>query len=116
MGGVARPLREAGQDPSRFMALGFHAIWAENRNLADDATIADLLEAAGLRSGAQIKAAREDRIGALYEQYTREAVDKGCFGSPCYLLNGEPFWGQDRLDLLEDTIRSGRSAYTVPAA
>ncbi|HSM20110.1 MAG TPA: DsbA family protein, partial [Hyphomicrobiales bacterium] len=51
-----------------------------------------------------------------YQQYTDEAIDKGCFGSPCYVLNGEPFWGQDRLELLEDAIRSGREPYAAPAA
>jgi len=107
---------EARQDPGPFMALGFNAIWVENRDLGDDAVIADVLEAAGLKSGPLIKAAREDRIGALYEQYTREAIEKGCVGSPCYVLNGEPFWGQDRLELLEDAIRSGREPYAAPAA
>jgi len=107
---------EARQDPAPFMALGFHAIWVENRNLADDAVIAELLEAAGMKSGPLIKAAKEDRIGELYALYTREAVELGCFGSPCYLLKGEPFWGQDRLELLEDAVRSGRQPYVAPAA
>lgn len=107
---------EARQNPAPFMALGFHAIWVEERDLADDAVIADVLEAAGMKSGALIKAAKEDRVGELYAQYTREAIEKGCFGSPCYLLNGEPFWGQDRLELLEDAIRAGRAPYAAPAA
>jgi len=106
---------EARQEPGPFMALGFNAVWVENRNLADEAVVAEVLEAAGMKSGALIKAAQEDRIGELYEQYTTEAIEKGCFGSPCYVLNGEPFWGQDRLELLEDAIRSGRAPYAAPA-
>ncbi|MDP2619152.1 MAG: 2-hydroxychromene-2-carboxylate isomerase [Hyphomicrobiales bacterium] len=107
---------EAGQNPGPFMALGFHAIWVEDRNLADDSVVADVLEAAQMKSGPLIKAAKEDRTGELYRQYTDEAIERGCFGSPCYVLNDEPFWGQDRVDLLEDAIRSGRQPYTVPAA
>jgi len=34
------------------------------------------------------------------------------FGSPAYVLDGEIFWGQDRLELLADALKSGRSAYT----
>jgi 2-hydroxychromene-2-carboxylate isomerase len=34
------------------------------------------------------------------------------FGSPAYVLNGEVFWGQDRLDLLDDALASGRAPYT----
>lgn len=107
---------EARQDPAPFMALGFNAVWLDNRNLADDSVIADTIEAAGLKSGPLIKAAKEDQIAALYEQYTKEALEKGCFGSPSYVLNGEPFWGQDRLELLEDAIRSGRAPFAAPAA
>jgi 2-hydroxychromene-2-carboxylate isomerase len=113
---VAIAICEARQDPGPFMALGFNAVWVEERNLADDSVIADVLEAAGLKSGPVIKSAREDRIGELYQQYTKEAIELGCFGSPCYVLNGEPFWGQDRIDLLEDAIGSGRAPYAAPAA
>jgi 2-hydroxychromene-2-carboxylate isomerase len=34
------------------------------------------------------------------------------FGSPAYVLDGEVFWGQDRIDLLEDALKSGRSPYS----
>jgi len=40
----------------------------------------------------------------------RGHVDDG-FGAPTWFLNGEMFWGQDRIDLLEDAIASGRAPY-----
>ena len=36
-----------------------------------------------------------------YEQYTQEAITAGVFGAPSYVVDGEIFWGQDRLDFLE---------------
>ncbi|BAJ82440.1 putative oxidoreductase [Acidiphilium multivorum AIU301] len=35
----------------------------------------------------------------------------GVFGAPSYILNGELFWGQDRLDLLDDALATGRPPY-----
>lgn len=113
---VVIALAEAGQNPAPFLALGFRAVWEEERNLAEADVIAELLESAGQKGAAIIKAAGEERIGALYQQYTREAIETGCLGSPCYVLKGEPFWGQDRLDLLDDALRSGREPYVPPAA
>jgi 2-hydroxychromene-2-carboxylate isomerase len=37
-------------------------------------------------------------------------------GSPCYVLDGEVFWGQDRLDLLDRMLASGRAGYKMDAA
>ena len=42
-----------------------------------------------------------------------EAIEAGVFGSPAYVLEGEVFWGQDRLDLLEDALASGRAPFTA---
>ena len=44
-------------------------------------------------------------VKATYERYTHAAVEAGVFGSPSYVLEGEIFWGQDRLDFLEDALQ-----------
>ena len=41
-----------------------------------------------------------------------EALAADVFGSPVYVLEGEVFWGQDRLELLEDALKSGRAPYS----
>jgi 2-hydroxychromene-2-carboxylate isomerase len=48
---------------------------------------------------------------AVYALNLENAVAADVFGSPAYVLVGEVFWGQDRLDLLDDALRSGRPAY-----
>jgi 2-hydroxychromene-2-carboxylate isomerase len=52
---------------------------------------------------------------ALYALNLENAVAQDVFGSPAYVLDGEVFWGQDRLELLDDALTSGRPPYT-PAA
>ena len=41
---------------------------------------------------------------AAYESYTQEAVERQVFGAPTYVFDGEPYWGQDRLDFLERAL------------
>ena len=47
---------------------------------------------------------QDEKINSTYEENTIEAISKGVFGAPTYILNNEIFWGQDRLDLLEANI------------
>jgi len=75
------------------------AVWAEERNIADPAVMAALIGEAGLDASA-IAGRRQDAI-ATYEANTQEASRQQVFGAPWYTWQGEPFWGQDRLDLLE---------------
>jgi 2-hydroxychromene-2-carboxylate isomerase len=44
-------------------------------------------------------------VQELYEDYTQQAIDAQVFGAPSYLLDGEIFWGQDRLDFLERALQ-----------
>lgn len=106
-------LVESSHNPAPFMALGFQAVWQEERDLADEAVLAELLDHAGLKGRAMMERAKEAAIGELYDRNTREAIDSGYFGSPCYVRDGEPFWGQDRLELLEDAIRTDRPPFTA---
>jgi len=81
------------------------AIWAEERNLADPHTLSAIIGEAGLDEAAI--AARRADAAAEYEANTRQAIDHQVFGAPWYVWKGEPFWGQDRLDLLERSIAQG---------
>src|SRR5437762_1313996 len=51
-------------------------------------------------------------IGAAYEQNRQDALASDVFGSPAYVLDGEVFWGHDRIELLADALKSGRAAYS----
>jgi 2-hydroxychromene-2-carboxylate isomerase len=77
------------------------ACWVQERNLADAATLAAIATEQGLDAVALAATAAGDAARATYEAFTAEAIDKSVFGSPTYIVDGEPFWGQDRLDFLE---------------
>lgn len=102
---------DGGHDPDAFVRKAFAAIWEEERNLGDEATLTMIAAEAGLPAAGLVEAAKSDATHGLYEQNFHDAVGADAFGSPCYVLEGEVFWGQDRLDLLNDALTSGRPPY-----
>jgi 2-hydroxychromene-2-carboxylate isomerase len=66
----------------------------------------------GLDSTTLMERALGTTTEAIYALNLENAVAGDVFGSPAYVLDGEVFWGQDRLDLLDDALSSGRPAYT----
>jgi len=58
-----------------------------------------------------MEAAQGDMTEALYALNLENAIAADVFGSPAYVLEGEVFWGQDRLELLDDALASGREPY-----
>jgi 2-hydroxychromene-2-carboxylate isomerase len=79
------------------------AVWAEERNVADEVTLAAILGECGLGNGL-LDAARAPAIEQRYRAHTQRAIDAGVFGAPSYVLDGEIFWGQDRLDFVERAL------------
>ena len=102
---------EAGLDPAPFLLLAYPAIWEDERDLGDPATIKELGERAGLPAEKLLARASDDAISAAYEQNRQDAIEIGVFGAPAYVLDGEVFWGQDRIELLADALKSGRPPY-----
>jgi 2-hydroxychromene-2-carboxylate isomerase len=78
--------------------------WAEERNCADIATLDQLIVGAGLDASAVHGGETEAK--SAYEAYTQEAIERQVFGAPSYVLDGEIFWGQDRLDFLERALKT----------
>jgi 2-hydroxychromene-2-carboxylate isomerase len=101
----------ARKDPDAFLRRAFAGVWEDDRNLADPLVLAELAEAAGLDSTSLVAAAQGDMTEALYGLNLENAVAKDVFGSPAYVLDGEVFWGQDRLELLDAALTSGRGPY-----
>jgi 2-hydroxychromene-2-carboxylate isomerase len=110
--GVAIAAIEAGLDPDRYLARGFAAVWEDQLSLADPATVAKLADESGLPGKQLVERSEQEAIGAAYEQNRQDALANDVFGSPAYVLNGEVFWGQDRIDLLGDALKSGRAPYS----
>jgi 2-hydroxychromene-2-carboxylate isomerase len=103
-------------DPAAFVQSVFVGVWEQQKNLADPTTLSQLLAEAGFRAADILAAAETADVKGRYERNRLDAIAIGAFGSPCYVLEGEVFWGQDRLDLLEDALRSRRPPYSASAA
>ena len=83
-----------------FTGALMRAVWVEERHIADPATLAALLAENGL--GAQrLDESRAPAAQLAYDANTERAIALGVFGAPTYAVDGELFWGQDRLDFLQ---------------
>ena len=100
-----------GADPAPFVLEVFDGVWEKQRNLGDPAALAEALRETGFDPQGTLAKADSDEIRAAYERNRVEAIAIGAFGSPCYVLDGEVFWGQDRLELLDDALASGRPPF-----
>jgi len=78
------------------------AVWAEERNIADADTRAAIATEQGLDPAKLASFA--DQAAAAFDAYTEEAIAAQVFGAPWYLVEGEPFWGQDRLEFVERAL------------
>ncbi|WP_144635648.1 2-hydroxychromene-2-carboxylate isomerase [Bordetella genomosp. 13] len=84
------------------------AQWCDERDISDPQTLAAILVEEGLDAGALMAHADEPGVEAEYRRNTDQAVARGVFGSPSYVYEGELFWGQDRLEMLEEAIVASR--------
>ena len=80
------------------------AVWTEERNPADPATLKAILGECGLDADAVLKAS--DSMAAKREAYTKHAIDQSVFGAPFFVIDGERFWGQDRLEFVDRKLAS----------
>jgi len=82
------------------------AVWADERNIADESHLAALLAVAKLPAR-RIDDAQSQAVHERYEADSQRAIDAGVFGAPTFIIDGEMFWGQDRLDFVERRLRRG---------
>lgn len=103
---------EAGLDPDPLLRRAFAAIWETQLDLGDSEVLVRLADESGLPGRQLVERAASSEIGAVYAKNQQDAQAADVFGSPAYVLNGEVFWGQDRLELLDDALKSKRQPYT----
>lgn len=95
------------QAPARFEALLkvlFEGLWVHRRNLSDPAVLADTLAQAGFDVGAFMALAAQPEVKEALKQATERAVAKGVFGAPTCFVGEQMFFGQDRLDFVEEAL------------
>jgi 2-hydroxychromene-2-carboxylate isomerase len=77
------------------------AVWAEDRNIADADTLVAIAGACNLDGKELLKSAETASVQAEYDRYTDDAIAANVFGAPWYVIDGQGYWGQDRLDFVE---------------
>lgn len=83
------------------------AVWEQQRDIADAATLTAILGEQSLPAERLARSAADD-IGARYDANTQRAIDASLFGAPSYVIDGELFWGQDRLDFVQRALAADR--------
>lgn len=76
------------------------AVWTQERDIASPTVLAELLSECGL-DALRLAQSQQDDVKGRYAQHTATAIAAGVFGAPSYVIDGEIFWGQDRLDFVE---------------
>jgi 2-hydroxychromene-2-carboxylate isomerase len=80
------------------------AVWQEEHDIANVATLTDLLRKHRL-DAACLELSNSAEVQTRYDSYTQSAIDTQVFGAPSYVIHGEMFWGQDRLDFVAAALK-----------
>ena len=83
----------------------FRAIWADQKRMEDPIVIAEVLRAAGFDPAGMLAAIQQQDVKDKLKAVTEEAVSRGVFGAPTFFIGKEMFFGQDRLDFVEEEAR-----------
>lgn len=87
-----------------FHAALFRAMWRDGKNVGDAEVLGEVLSEAGLDASAILGRIGDADVKAQLKANSDEAVERGAFGAPTFFVDGEMFFGNDRLDFLEEKL------------
>jgi 2-hydroxychromene-2-carboxylate isomerase len=96
--------QQAGLDAFPLSHAILRALWAEERDISDPDVRRAIANENGYDGDALVAAETSDAVQATYQANSDEAERLGVFGAPTYVVDGELFWGQDRLDFVERAL------------
>ena len=91
----------------RFALAAFNVYFGQGRDITPAETVAEFAEPLGVDRDALLAAVQDQAIKQRLKDETGKAIDAGVFGSPFYIIDGEPFWGADRLWMIRRWLKSG---------
>ena len=103
-GQVVLATQDQGLDDVALTSALMRAVWVDEKNISDPDTVASIATSIGLDGPALVNAA--DSFADALIANSEEAIARGVFGFPFYIVGDEPFWGQDRLDFVEQALQS----------
>ena len=110
---VVLAILDKGDDPHPAISRFYSGTWERDENLNDPDVVVRLADEVGFDGRELTRIADLPHIRERYRNNLDAAVADGVFGSPAFILNGELFWGQDRLPFLDEALISGRPPYKV---
>ena len=87
----------------RISGAVFRAVWEQELDIASPDTLALLLAQCGLAAN-RLELSRGQPVQEKFQANTQAAIAAHVFGAPSYVVNGEIFWGQDRLEFLQNDL------------
>ena len=102
---IAVDLHDGVEAAMKISGAVFSACWAQERHIADEKVLAELLAECGL-DASRLEQSYSQAVQERYEANTGQAIKAGVFGAPSYVIEGELFWGQDRLDFVERRLQA----------
>jgi 2-hydroxychromene-2-carboxylate isomerase len=103
---IAVAMKDGGEAALKLAGAVHAAVWAQERHIADESTLAAILREQGLNP-ARLEDSHAQAVHEQYETNTKQAIAAGVFGVPSYVIEGEIFWGQDRLDFVQRRLMLG---------
>ena len=88
-----------------YLAAIFNALWSEQLNMESPEVVAEVLSKAGIDVTDFMARISETEVKERLKDTTEEAVARGVFGAPSFFVNGEMFFGQDRLSFVETALK-----------
>ena len=90
---------------AEFVDCLFRALWVEGRNLNDPQTIAAVLTENGFDPQEIMTLCNDESVKATLKENTEAAIKRGVFGAPSMFIGDQLYFGQDRLDFVEEALR-----------
>lgn len=90
-----------------FARAVYRAYFVEDRNISEPETLLDIAKSLDVDSAALSEAMSGSAIKERFKAEVEVALARGVFGSPFFIVEGEPFWGVDRLPQLEKWLSEG---------
>ncbi len=85
----------------------YKAYFVENRDISAPEVVVDVAKSVGIDAGGLSAALADPTVKDRAKNEVDAALANGVFGSPYFIVEGEPFWGNDRIPMLEDWVKRG---------
>ena len=85
----------------------YRAYFVDGRNISEPDVVADVASESGADRDALLAGIQEPEIKERLKEVTNNAIERGIFGSPFFMVDDEPFWGHDRMDEVDRWLETG---------